>query len=91
MTQGELNFNNDKPLRGQKRELLELLILGWMFNEEGWVHFRRLNNVCFRYGARIFELRRLYGENFIEEKRTEGNVWHYRINPEHLQLAKGLL
>ena len=45
------------------------------FTDE-WVHFSDLNNVCYRYGARIYDLRQ-DGEN-IEKKQVNG-VWFYRI------------
>lgn len=43
---------------------------------DGWVSFRRLNNICFRYGARIHELRRAGHE--IEKSRVHG-IWYYRL------------
>lgn len=43
---------------------------------EGWVGFRRLNAICFRYGARIYDLRQAGHE--IEKSRVHG-IWYYRL------------
>jgi predicted alpha/beta hydrolase family esterase len=48
-------------------------------NGDPWVSFRRLNNICFRYGARIYELREAGHE--IDKKRMH-NVWYYRLKPQ---------
>lgn len=58
-----------KPLTHKQRIML-LLASG------RWVHQRELNAICFRYGARLYDLRKS-GFDHEWEKRTDG-VW-YRI------------
>jgi len=53
----------------QKEQILAIL-------GRGWTHFDRLNSICFRYSARIYDLRR-DGHN-IEKKQVKG-VWYYRL------------
>lgn len=43
-----------------------------------WVHFRALNKICFRYGARIYDLRQKGHEI---EKQSQRGVWYYRLKP----------
>lgn len=44
-----------------------------------WVHYAKLNRICFRYGARIFDLRRMGVD--IGKKKV-GDEWYYRcFNP----------
>lgn len=43
-----------------------------------WVHFRALNNICFRYGARIYDLRQKGHD--IQKHQMHG-VWYYRLEP----------
>ena len=56
-----------------KQSILNLLQDGQKHN------FRELNNICFRYGGRIFDLRK---EGYlIGEERVEG-VWWYWLERE---------
>lgn len=36
----------------QKTRILRLL------GQRGWIHIERLNDICYRYGARLYELRK---------------------------------
>jgi len=42
-----------------------------------WVSFRSLNNICFRYGARLWELK--HQDGYEIEKRSRRGVWEYRL------------
>ena len=44
--------------------------------EKGWVHMRSLNDICYRYGGRIHELKA--DGHDIELKRHKGVVY-YRL------------
>ena len=67
----------------QKARILEALNNRKLFSWKpligmNWVHFSHLNDICFRYGARIFDLRR-DGHN-IETKQVKG-VFYYKLKP----------
>ncbi len=56
------------------------MVLGKLKMARGdWVHFRALNNICFRYGARIYDLRQKGHEI---EKQSKQGVWYYRLKPD---------
>ena len=51
-------------------------ILALLQRRRGWVNFRELNKICFRYGGRIFDLRRA---GHTIEKKYERGIWWYRL------------
>ena len=56
------------------------LVLGILQRNQGrWIHCRTLNNICFRYGARIFDLRQ---QGHDIEKQKQRGVWYYRLKPK---------
>jgi hypothetical protein len=58
--------------RTQKQRILDLMA------PRQWVHFRDLNDICFRYGARLYDLRK-EGYEF-EERRDDKGIWWYRLS-----------
>lgn len=60
-------------MKTQKQKILELL------QGNGWVHFRKLNDICFGFGQRLHELKH---EGHPWEKKREGRVWYYRLLPK---------
>jgi hypothetical protein len=43
-----------------------------------WVSCAHLNEICFRYSARIYELRQS-GLTIHKEKRGKDGLWHYKL------------
>jgi hypothetical protein len=86
VTQPALNFDGTPAPRRQKREqpivrelrrrgsnkqrVLARLQQGPATNEE-------LNDICFRYGGRIFELKR--AGYVIDKTHVEGGLWRYEL------------
>lgn len=58
-------------MKTQKERLLVLLRLGWVSNV-------RLNRICFRYGARIFELREA-GYNIVKKHQGQHGLVYYKL------------
>ena len=55
----------------QTERLLDLLA------DRRWHHMRQLNDICFRYGGRIHELR--HEGYVIEGERLKTGEWRYRL------------
>ncbi len=62
-------YSPKKPT--QKEKLLKL------FKEQEWVSNYTLNQICFRYGARIWDLQQ---EGYLFEKRHDGgSEWSWKL------------
>jgi hypothetical protein len=86
VTQPALNFDGTPAPRRQKREqpiVRELrrrdtskaLVLARL--EQGPATNEELNDICFRYGGRIFELKR--AGYVIDKTHVEGGLWVYTL------------
>jgi hypothetical protein len=69
MEQGDL-FQSQKTMSRQCRNILTRLRRGPATNID-------LNTICYRYGARIYELRQ--GGHQIDKTRLDRGVWEYRL------------
>ena len=56
----------------QKERILELM------SDHEWHDARELNRICFRYGARLWEL--INDEGYpIEKSHKKGTLWQWRL------------
>ena len=78
MVQRMMNFDAQEQSRlsGQKLKIVQRLRQGPALNTE-------LNSICYRYGARIFELRKAGFE--IEKAFVEPGVFRYSLCSEPTQ------
>ena len=60
----------------KQRILLALAETKHFVFESQWIHFSTLNKVCYRYSARIFELRR---ERIDIAKKQIDGAWCYKL------------
>jgi hypothetical protein len=54
----------------QKEKIYNLL------KDGNWHNFRELNNICFRYGARLFDLKK---DGIDHEIKNVKNIKYYRL------------
>jgi hypothetical protein len=64
----------------QKERIIALL------SDRLWHTTEELNDLCYRYGARLFELRR-EGYVFTEERIGKGPLWRWRLEKTPEQVA----
>lgn len=62
-------YSPKKPT--QKERLLKL------FEGGRWVSNIEMNKICFRYGARLWELQQA---GYLFEKRNEKNIWYWKLS-----------